>query len=467
MKKFMDENFLLKTETAQKLFHDYAKDMPIYDYHCHLNPKEIAEDKKYTNITEIWLYGDHYKWRFMRSMGVEERFCTGDATDYEKFLAYATVIAKAVGNPLYHWTHLELQRYFGIYEPLNEKTAPEIWEKANKIITEGGFSAQSLIKNSNVALIGTTDDPIDSLEYHKQIKEMKDFSTTVVPTFRPDKAVNIDLATFVPYMADLSKASGVDIKSFADLKKALTKRVEFFHEMGSRISDHAVTYVPYIEADEKEIEKIFKKALSGKALTEVEIEKYKTAIITYLAKEYARLDWTLQLHIGALRNNNAQMFEKLGPDTGFDSIDDNKIAYKLSRFLDNLNKDDNLPKTILYSLNPNDNFTLGTMLGNFQKGGVKGKIQFGSAWWFNDHIDGMVEQMKALGNLGALAAFVGMLTDSRSFLSYPRHEYFRRILCNIIGQWVEDGEVYYDEDILKEIVQGVCYNNAKDYFKMN
>lgn len=466
MKKFMDENFLLKTPTAQRLFKEYAAKMPIYDYHCHLSPKEIAEDKKYKNITEIWLYGDHYKWRFMRSMGVEEKYCTGDASDYDKFLAYAKCVSRAVGNPLYHWTHLELQRYFDVYEPLNEKTAPMIWEKVNKIITEGGFSAQSLIKKSNVALIGTTDDPVDSLEYHAKIKELADFDTKVVPTFRPDKAVNIDLDTFAPYIEKLAKVCNTKIESFGDLKDALVLRIDFFGKMGSKISDHAVTYVPYIEASDDEVDEIFKKAMSGKKPNETEIEKYKTAILTFFAKEYAKRNWVLQLHIGALRNNNTQMFEKLGPDTGFDSIDDNKIAYKLSRFMDNLDKDGNLPKVILYSLNPNDNFTLGTMLGNFQKGGVKGKIQLGSAWWFNDHIDGMVEQMKALGNLGALAAFVGMLTDSRSFLSYPRHEYFRRILCNIIGQWVEDGEFYNDEEALKEIVEGICFNNAKEYFNM-
>ncbi len=466
MTKFMDENFLLKTPAAQRLYKEYAAKMPIYDYHCHLSPKEIAEDKKYKNITEIWLYGDHYKWRFMRSMGVEERYCTGDASDYEKFLAYAKCVSRAIGNPLYHWTHLELQRYFNVYEPLNEKTAPEIWEKVNKIIAEGDFSARSLIKKSNVALIGTTDDPIDTLKYHAKIRELKDFDTKVVPAFRPDKAVNINLDGFKEYIAKLSEAGKKEIKNYADLKEVLSSRIDFFASMGSKISDHAVEYVPYIEASDDEIDAILKKALNGEKCTDEEVEKYKTSIITFFAKEYAKRDWVMQIHIGALRNNNTNMFKKLGPDTGFDSIDDNKIAHKLSRFMDNLDKDGNLPKVILYSLNPNDNYTLAAMLGNFQKGGVKGKIQLGSAWWFNDNIDGMELQMKALANLGALAAFVGMLTDSRSFLSYPRHEYFRRILCNIVGQWVEDGEIYDDEDILKEIIEGVSFNNAKEYFNM-
>lgn len=466
MTKFMDENFLLKTPAAQRLYKEYAAKMPIYDYHCHLSPKEIAEDKKYKNITEIWLYGDHYKWRFMRSMGVEERYCTGDASDYEKFLAYAKCVSRAIGNPLYHWTHLELQRYFNVYEPLNEKTAPEIWEKVNKIIAEGDFSARSLIKKSNVALIGTTDDPIDTLKYHAKIRELRDFDTKVVPAFRPDKAVNINLDGFKEYIAKLSEAGKKEIKNYADLKEVLSSRIDFFASMGSKISDHAVDYVPYIEASDDEIDAILKKALNGEKCTDEEVEKYKTSIITFFAKEYAKRDWVMQIHIGALRNNNTNMFKKLGPDTGFDSIDDNKIAHKLSRFMDNLDKDGNLPKVILYSLNPNDNYTLAAMLGNFQKGGVKGKIQLGSAWWFNDNIDGMELQMKALANLGALAAFVGMLTDSRSFLSYPRHEYFRRILCNIVGQWVEDGEIYDDEDILKEIIEGVSFNNAKEYFNM-
>lgn len=461
MKKFMGEDFLLENETAKHLYEDYAKNMPIYDYHCHLSPKEIAEDKKYENITEIWLYGDHYKWRFMRSMGVDEKYCTGDASDYEKFLAYAKCVAYAVGNPLYHWTHLELQRFFGIYEPLNEKTAPEIWKKANEIIKSGDFSAQKLIEKSNVYLIGTTDDPVDSLEYHEKLK---DFSVKVVPAFRPDKAANVEKSDFADYIKLLEKASGVKIEKFADLEKAISSRMDHFAKMGSKISDHAVSFVPFKKASEGELDEILAKALNGGEISSDDEEKYKTAFLTFCAREYAKRGWVLQLHIAALRNNNSRMFAKLGADTGFDSIDDNKIAQKLSQFMNELDKDDLLPKTVLYSLNPTDNYTVGTMLGNFQGGGVKGKIQMGSAWWFNDNIDGMVSQMKALGNLGALSSFIGMLTDSRSFLSYPRHEYFRRILCNIIGTWVENGEFANDEDVLKEIIEGISFKNAKEYF---
>lgn len=463
MKTFMGEDFLLENETAKKLFDRYAKNMPIYDYHCHLSPKEIAEDKKYENITEIWLYGDHYKWRYMRSMGVDEKYCTGDASDYEKFFQYAKCIAYAAGNPLYHWTHLELQRFFGIYEPLNEKSAPKIWEKANEIIKSGDFTAQKLIEKSNVYLIGTTDDPVDSLEYHQKLKN---FSTKVVPTFRPDKASNIENSGFSAYIKLLEDKSGIKIKKFADLKAAISSRMDHFAKMGSKISDHSVSFVPFNKANDEEIDQILARALAGGKISADDEEKYKTAFLLFCTREYAKRGWVLQLHIAALRNNNTKMFKNIGADTGFDSIDDNRIAKKLSMFMDELDKDDLLPKTVLYSLNPNDNYTIGTMLGNFQRGGIKGKIQMGSAWWFNDNIDGMVNQIKALGNLGALSAFVGMLTDSRSFLSYPRHEYFRRILCNIIGTWVENGEFSSDEDILKEIIEGISFNNAKAYFGM-
>ena len=461
MKKFMGEDFLLENETAKRLYENYAKNMPIYDYHCHLSPKEIAEDKKYENITEIWLYGDHYKWRFMRSMGIDEKYCTGDASDYEKFSAYAKCVAYAVGNPLYHWTHLELQRFFGIYELLNEKTAPKIWEKANEVIKGSDFSAKKLIEKSNVYLIGTTDDPVDSLEYHKKLK---DFKTKVVPAFRPDKAANIEKSDFAEYIAELGRVSGIEIKKFSDLKAAIASRIDYFAKMGSKISDHAVSFVPFKQASEDELDKILASALSKNKISAEDEEKYKTAFLLFCASEYAKRDWVLQLHIAALRNNNSRMFAKLGADTGFDSIDDNKIAKKLSMFMDELDKDNLLPKTILYSLNPTDNYTIGTMLGNFQGGGVKGKIQMGSGWWFNDNIDGMVSQLKALGNLGALSSFVGMLTDSRSFLSYPRHEYFRRILCNLIGAWVENGEFCNDEEVLKDIIEGISFNNAKEYF---
>ncbi|MBR3943169.1 MAG: glucuronate isomerase [Clostridia bacterium] len=466
MKKFMDENFILQTETAQKLYHEYAKDMPIYDYHCHLSPQEIYEDKTYTNITEIWLYGDHYKWRFMRSSGVPEELCTGNGSDYDKFMAYAKAVQYAIGNPLYHWSHLELQRFFDIDLVLNEKNAPEIWERANKKIAEGGFSARNLIARSNVDCIGTTDDPADSLEYHFLLQKDDSFKTRVVPTFRPDNAVNIEKPTFADYIKTLGASYDKEIKNFDDLKEVLGLALDRFALAGSKISDHAFETIPYVEGTEEEANVVFQKALSGEVVSEKEVDLYKTVLMLFFGKEYAKREFVMQLHIGALRNNNTRMFNKLGPDKGYDSIHDLEVAKTLSRFMDALATDDLLPKTILYTLNPKDNFVLGTMLGNFQGDGIRGKIQFGSAWWFNDHKDGMEEQMKALANLGALSAFVGMLTDSRSFLSYPRHEYFRRILCNILGEWVENGEFPADWDTLKQIVQDICFNNAKNYFKM-
>lgn len=463
MEKFMNENFLLTTETARELF-GYAKEMPIYDYHCHLSPQEIYEDKKYEDITEVWLGGDHYKWRYMRSMGVEEKYITGDGSNWEKFLSYAKVMEFAVGNPLYHWSHLELQRYFGIYEVLSEKNAKTIWDKANAVIKSGDFSARRLIEKSNVAFIGTTDDPCDDLKYHKLMKEDKGFKTVVAPTFRPDNAVNIEKEGFGAYIKRLEEVTGTEIKCFNCFKVALEKRIDYFHEVGARISDHAFVTIPYEEADIKELSDILNRGRAGETLTEKEINAFKTACMVFFGEEYAKRGWVMQLHMGAIRNNNSRMFARLGADTGFDSIGDGIMAESLSKYLDALDKNNTLPKTILYTLNPTWNYVLGTMLGNFQSGGIKGKIQFGSAWWFCDHIDGMTEQMKTLGNLGALSAFVGMLTDSRSFLSYPRHEYFRRILCRILGEWVENGEVYNNKETLRKIVEDISFNNAKSYF---
>lgn len=459
--KFMDKDFLLSTKTAQRLYHNYAKNMPIIDYHCHLSPKEIYEDKKYENITQVWLYGDHYKWRAMRSYGLDERFMTGGASDREKFDAWAKVLSVCIGNPLYHWTHLELQRFFGIETPLNEKTAGEIWEKTEEKLKS--MSARYLITSSNVEVVCTTDDPADSLEYHILLAKDDSFKTKVLPTFRPDKAVNITADGFADYIATLGKASGVEIKTVADVIRALEIRADFFAEIGGRLSDHAFVYVPFEIATDEEIDSIFARAMSGEKVSEKEGDCYKTKVMLALGKKFHELGWTMQLHMGALRNNNSKMFEKLGPDTGFDSIADDKLAENLSRFLDALDKDGNLPKTILYTLNPVHNFVLGTMLGNFQSSEAPSKIQFGTAWWFVDHKDGMEEQMRNLASLGLLAKFIGMLTDSRSFLSYPRHEYFRRILCNLIGNWVEGGEYPADEDALKEIVEGICYKNAKAY----
>lgn len=466
MKKFMDENFLLSNDAAVTLYHKYAKEMPIIDYHCHLIPKEIYENRRFKNIADAWLFGDHYKWRAMRSNGVDEKYITGDSSDYEKFMAWVKTLQIAIGNPLYHWTHLELKGFFGIDEVLNEKTAPEIWDKANKLLQGEGFGARELIKKANVKTLCTTDDPTDSLEYHIKLKEDKDFDVKVLPAFRPDKGVRINKDTFIPWVKKLGEVAEKNIRNYGDFLEALESRVEFFHSVGCRISDHALDSVTYAEASKEEIEDIFLKAINGSKVTSEEESKYVTYTLRFLGKLYSKLGWAMQLHIAAMRDNNTRMFNKMGQDVGFDSINDESIAYALSRFLNSLEIENSLPKTILYTLNPKDNYVLGTMLGNFQGSGIPGKIQFGSAWWFNDNKDGMIEQMKTLANLGLLSRFVGMLTDSRSFISYTRHEYFRRILCNLIGEWVENGEVPDDMELLGKIVQDISYNNAKEYFGM-
>lgn len=464
MKKFMDEDFLLNNETAVKLFHDYASKSPIFDFHCHLNPKDIYEDIRFKNITEVWLYGDHYKWRLMRSNGVDERYITGDADDYSKFLEFAKTIPMAIGNPVYHWTHLELQRYFGINELLNEKTAPMIWEKVNSMLNSSEFSVRNIIKKSNVKILCTTDDPTDSLEYHKLLKEDDSFNVKVLPAFRPDKGINIDKDDFKDWVKKLSEVCGKAIESYDDYLDALNSRLEFFDSYGCRLSDHALDFVAYEESTKEEVDEIFKKALKGEKLSQIEVDKYKTSVLQFLGKRYKELGWAMQLHIAALRNTNTRMFKKLGPDTGYDSINDVNIAYPLSKLLDSLESTGSLPKVILYTLNPKDNYVLAALMGSFQGEGIPGKMQFGSAWWFNDNIDGMTEQMKTLANVGLLSKFVGMVTDSRSFLSYPRHEYFRRILCNLIGEWAEKGEVPDDIDLLGKIVQDISFNNAVNYF---
>ncbi len=466
MKKFMDEDFMLSNETAKELFKNHAKKMPIFDYHCHLSPQMMYEDKPFDNITQIFLGGDHYKWRYMRSCGIDEEYITGSKTDEEKFRAFCSCLQYAIGNPLYHWTHLELQRYFGIDAVIREDTAGEIWEKANKVIKETRMSPAKLINSSNVAVICTTDDPADDLETHKLIAKKGHINAKVLPAFRPDFMLNIDKDTFMGYIEKLSKVSGIAINSYADLIEAVYSRIDYFHSIGCRVSDHALDSVPYEDADENELERIFGAALSGKKLSQHDVDAYKSQTLIRIGKKYKSLGWTMQLHIGALRNNNSRMFAKLGADTGYDSISDYCIAYPLAKLMDAMEKDGNLPKTILYTLNPKDNYTLATMLGCFQSSEMPGKIQFGSGWWFNDQRDGMTEQMKALANLGALNKFVGMLTDSRSFLSYTRHEYFRRILCNLLGTWVENGEFPSDMDTLGKIVEDICYNNAVRYFEM-
>ena len=464
MKQFMGDDFLLDNDPAIKLYHEYAKTMPIIDYHCHLDAKEIFENKRFNNITEAWLYGDHYKWRAMRSNGIEEQYITGNATDYEKFLAWAETLEKCIGNPLYHWTHLELQRYFGLYEPLSRKNAHNVWEKINLLLKNEEYSALSMIAKFNVKVICTTDDPTDSLEYHRKIREDHSIKVSVLPAFRPDKGMELNSPGFTQWIERLGIAAGLKITNYLEFLTAIGKRIEFFHEMGCRTSDHALERVPYLECSQEALEDIFSQALQGKEIVATDLERFKTAVLQFLAKNYAKLGWAMQLHIGAMRNNNSSMFKKLGPDTGFDSIHDHPVAANLAKLLDSLEKEECLPKTILYTLNPKDNVVLATMLGNFQAGGIPGKIQFGTAWWFNDNKTGMIEQMIGLSNLGLLSRFVGMVTDSRSFLSYPRHDYFRRILCNLVGEWMEKGEVPADWDMMGEIVQDICFNNAKTYF---
>ena len=467
MKAFMDEDFLLQTDVAKKLYHEYAAKMPVLDYHCHINPKEIAEDRQFENITQVWLGGDHYKWRFMRSCGVDEYYITGDAPDEEKFFKWAECLGKAIGNPLYHWSHLELQKYFDYHGALSAKTAREVWELCNKKLADPSMSARNIIKRSNVTLICTTDDPVDSLEWHKMIADDASFDVHVLPAWRPDKAMNLEKDTYGEYIQKLSEVSGVAISSFADLKKALVNRMDFFASRGCVVSDHALEYVMFEPAGEAELETIFKKGLANEELSHKEEMQFKTAFMSFVSGEYTKRGWVLQLHYGCKRDNNKPMFVKLGPDTGYDCISNHTPSAQLADFLNHLEENKALPKTILYSLNLNDNEAIGTILGCFQNSEAVAKIQQGSAWWFNDNKTGMLNQMISLANLGNLSGFVGMLTDSRSFLSYTRHEYFRRILCNLLGNWVENGEFPEDYDILGEIVQNISYNNAVNYFNFD
>ncbi len=459
----MDQDFLLSTESARKLF-GFAKNVPILDYHCHISPQEIAEDRHFENITQVWLGGDHYKWRQMRSNGVEEKYITGDASDREKFQKWAETLSKLIGNPLYHWSHLELQRYFGYTGYLNADTAEEVWNLCNAKLQTPEMSCRNIIKQSGVTLICTTDDPIDSLEWHKKIKEDPTFDVQVLPAWRPDKAMNLEKPDYTDYLAKLSAASGITIKTFADLKAALSNRMDFFASMGCTVSDHGLEYVMYAPAAEETVEKIFADRLSGKTISRQEEMMFKTAYMVFVGKEYHKRGWVMQLHYGCKRDNNKLMYNRLGPDTGFDCINNYAPSSETADFLNALNATDELPKTILYSLNPNDNEAIGTIMGCFQNSDAIGKIQQGSAWWFNDHKTGMQNQMISLANLGMLSNFVGMLTDSRSFLSYTRHEYFRRILCELLGGWVENGEYPDDWKMLEQIVKGVSYNNAVRYF---
>ena len=459
MKAFLDKDFLLSTETARHLYHDFAAHMPIIDYHCHLDPKEIYEDRRFENITQVWLGGDHYKWRLMRSAGVEERYITGDASDREKFQKWAETIGLAIGNPLHHWSHLELKNYFGYEGALNGDTAEEVWQLCNEKLRT--MSARSLIVDSNVKALCTTDDPADSLEWHQKIAADESFGVKVLPSFRPDKALGIEKAEYLDYLKRLG-----EIESFAQLCDALLARLDFFCSLGCRVSDHGVDAVPFAPASKEEVEAIFRRRLAGQMPSALEEKQFKTALLLILGRAYARKGLVMQIHFGVIRDNAKRVFRALGPDAGIDSIGDQASIRSLAAFLNALDETDELPKTILYSLNPNDNAAIETVMGAFQNGSAVGKVQHGSAWWFNDHKQGMTEQMTSLANEGFLAGFVGMLTDSRSFLSYARHEYFRRILCELLGSWVENGEYPNDDKALKTIVQGICVKNAERYFDL-
>lgn len=464
MKPFMDEDFLLSTPTARHLYHDVAAGMPILDYHCHIDPREIAEDRKFENITQVWLGGDHYKWRQMRSNGIGEDYITGDAPDREKFQKWAQTLEKAVGNPLFHWSHLELQRFFGYHGVLNSGTAQEVWDLCNRKLQEDSMSTRNLIRQSGVTLICTTDDPADDLRWHKVLRDDPSFEVQVLPAWRPDKAMNIEKPDYAAYIRKLEEAACRAIRTFGDLQEALKSRMAFFAQMGCRASDHALEYVMYAPESAEGVEKIFARRMAGEEITKEEERKFKTAFMRFVAGEYVKLGWVMQIHYGCRRDNNLQMFRKLGPDTGYDCISNYTPAGETAAFLNGLNQDGALPRTVLYSLNPNDDETIGSIIGCFQDSDAVGKIQQGSAWWFNDHKTGMIKQMTSLANLGLLGNFIGMLTDSRSFLSYPRHEYFRRILCELIGSWVENGEYPCDEKNLTSIVRDISYNNAVRYF---
>ncbi len=455
---FLDENFMLSTRTAQRLYRDVAAGQPIIDYHCHLSAKEIYEDRRFENLTRVWLEGDHYKWRLMRSFGIEERYITGEAEDKQKFLKWVEAVETAIGNPLYHWSHLELKNYFDYRGSISRANAEQIWQIGEQKLAREDFSARNLILRSGVEVLCTTDDPADSLEWHEKLRE-SDFKVKVLPSFRPDRALGIEKEDYSTYLERLGS-----IKSFADLKEALKKRLEAFTALGCRVSDHGMDAVPFVPASEAEIESIFQKRLAGEMPTVKEQKQFKTALLLFLGAQYAQRNMVMQLHFGVMRDLNERIYAALGADAGIDAIGDAVSMKDLAAFLNALDVQGALPKTILYSLNPQDNAGIVSVMGAFQTSEARGKLQQGSAWWFNDHKQGMRAQLSTLAAEGHLAAFVGMLTDSRSFLSYARHEYFRRILCDVIGEWVESGEYPCDEALLRKIIRGICYENAKNYF---
>ena len=466
MKNFLDENFLLSNKTAEKLYHSYAKQMPIIDYHCHLLPQQIAEDHQFKNITEAWLSGDHYKWRAMRTNGIDEAFCTGNKPDQEKFQEWAKTVPYTLRNPLYHWTHLELSRYFGINKILNQDSAAAIYEESTALIQKPEFSVKNLLRKMNVALVCTTDDPIDDLAFHEKIKN-DGFEIPILPAFRPDNAMNVaSPEKFNQYVKKLQAVTNISISSFDDYLYALQNRHDFFADAGCGVSDHGLEEIYAEDFTGSEIDTIFDKIHGGKELNEIEQKKFKSAMLIHFAEWDHEKGWAQQFHLGALRNNNSRMLQQLGPDTGWDSIGDFSQGRALSKFLGKLDSDNKLAKTILYNLNPADNELMATMIGNFNDGSMPGKIQYGAAWWFLDQKDGMVKQMNALSNMGLLSRFVGMLTDSRSFLSFPRHEYFRRLLCNLFGEEIERGELPNDEEWIGKVIQDICYRNARNYFNL-
>ncbi len=466
MKDFLGTDFLLDNKVAEELYHQYAAKMPIMDYHCHLSPQDIANKRQFNNITDAWLEGDHYKWRAMRTFGIDESFITGNTSPESKFKEWAKVVPYTVRNPLYHWTHLELQRYFGISELLTPKTADKIYAVTQEKLQQAEYSTQGILKKMQVKMVGTTDDPIDSLSAHQDIKNQQ-IDAVVVPTFRPDKAYNFShVEDYRSYLTKLAAAGNTEIKDLDSLLSVLFSRIDYFHENGARLSDHGLEFIPAAQHNVDNPEKLFAQVLNGKALSKQEQEHLQYTILLALAKKYHEKGWAQQFHLGALRNNNARMFRELGPDTGFDSMGDFPQGRSLSDFLNKLDESNQLAKTILYNLNPADNALFATMIGNFNDGSIKGKVQFGSGWWFLDQKDGMEKQMNALSNMGLLSCFIGMLTDSRSFLSFPRHEYFRRILCNLLARDVENGELPNDVQWLGKIVQDICFKNAKNYLKV-
>ncbi len=464
MKKFLDENFLLKTKTAQRLFHEFAKGMPIIDYHCHLPPQQIAEDTMFENLSQVWLYGDHYKWRAMRTHGVHESYCTGNKSDWEKFQKWAETVPYTLRNPLYHWTHLELQRYFDVTDILNPDTAKKIYETSTAKLQTPGYSVRNLLRKMNVKLVCTTDDPVDSLEFHKKLKE-DEFEIPILPAFRPDNAMNVSSASrFNAYVKKLESVTNISVSSFDDFLFALQNRHDFFASMGCTVSDHGLEEIYADDFTGSEINTIFSKIHGGKELNETEQTKFRSAMLVHFAEWDWEKGWAQQFHLGALRNNNSRMMNTLGPDTGWDSIGDFKQGKALARFLDKLDNNNKLARTVLYNLNPADNELMATMIGNFNDGSAAGKIQWGSAWWFLDQKDGMTKQINTLSNMGLISKFIGMLTDSRSFLSFPRHEYFRRILCDLFGDEIENGELPNDVNWVGKLVQDICFNNNKEYF---